>query len=84
MSRNTCWSCSIKNPVLKNFAIFIGKYLCWCIFLIKLFQQRYIPVNIAKFFGTLILNNICKRLLLNVIFNSNGEQHFLDKLDEMG
>ena len=25
--------CSTKKLVLKNFAIFTGKYLCWCLFL---------------------------------------------------
>ena len=28
--------CSIKNPVLKNLAILIGKHLCWSLFLINL------------------------------------------------
>ena len=27
--------CSIKDDVLKNFAIFTGKHLCWSLFLIK-------------------------------------------------
>ena len=39
-----------KKAVLKNFAIFTGKYLCWRHFLIQ---------NIAP-----VLKNICKRLLL--------------------
>ena len=28
--------CSIKNAVLKNLAILIGKHLCWSLFLINL------------------------------------------------
>ena len=28
--------CSIKKAVLKNFAIFTGKQLCWSLFFIKL------------------------------------------------
>ena len=34
--------------VLKNFAIFTGKHLCWSIFLIKLLAFRCFPVNIPK------------------------------------
>ena len=32
----------------------------------KRLQNRCFPMNIAKFLRTLILNNICKRLLLGV------------------
>ena len=65
--------CSVKNGVLRNFAIFTGKHLCWRLFLIKLqkrkvikkkLQHRCFPVNIAKFLTTPILKNICERLLL--------------------
>ena len=47
-----------KIGVLKNFAMFTGKYLRWSLFLIKLpackfikkgLQRRCFPVNIAKF-----------------------------------
>ena len=38
-----------KIHALKNFAIFIGKHLCWSLFLIKLQTLRCFPVNIAKF-----------------------------------
>ena len=48
MSRSSHWRCSIKTDVLKNHEIFIGKQLCWSLFLIKLFQDRCFPVNIAK------------------------------------
>ena len=54
-----------KIGVLKNFAIFTGKHLCWSLFLIKLIkglkscnfikkrlQHRFFPVNIAKFLST--------------------------------
>ena len=53
-----------KIGVLKNFPIFTGKQLCWSLFLIKLqdrrpatllkkiFQHRFLPVNIAKFSRT--------------------------------
>ena len=45
-----------KIGVLKNFVIFRGKYLCWCLFLIKLtpkttkrLQRRCFLVNTAKY-----------------------------------
>ena len=58
----------LKKVALKNFTIFTGKHLRWGLFLVKLFQHRCcFPVNIAKFLRTLILKNICERLLLNVI-----------------
>ena len=37
--------------VLRNFAIFRGKHLCWSVFLIKL-QACNFPVNITKFLRT--------------------------------
>ena len=59
-SRSQMW---FKIGVLKIFAIFTGKYLCWSLFLIKLLnllnfikrrlQRRCFPVNIAKFLRTL-------------------------------
>ena len=82
MPTNSHRRCSVKKSVLRNFAIFTGKYLCASLYL-KFFQQRYFPVNVAKFLRTPILKNICERLLLNVAFNSNGSQHMLVKLDEM-
>ena len=74
----------MKKAVLKFFAIFIEKTLSWSLFLIELFQHWCFPVNIAKILRTPILKNICERLLLNVISNSNEEQYLLVKLDEMG
>ena len=65
-----------KKGVLKNFAIFTGKHLCWGLFLIKLqtwpafllkrrLQRRCFHVSIAKFLRTPVLKNICERLILN-------------------
>ena len=34
--RSSHRKCSMKKAVHKNFAIFTGKHLCWCYFLIKL------------------------------------------------
>ena len=71
-------SFSIKEAVLKNFAIFIGKHLCYTLFnefaglqggnfITKRIQDRYFPVNIAKIFEKSILKDICERLLLYFI-----------------
>ena len=69
----------MKKAALKNFAIFIGKHLRWNLFLIKVqtfrsatllkkrLQRRCFHVNIAKFLGTVIFKDICKRLLLMCI-----------------
>ena len=46
-----------KKAILKNFAIFTGKHLCWRLFLIQ---------NIAKYFTVPILKNIWERLLLKM------------------
>ena len=65
---------SIKK-VLKNFAIFIGKQLCWTLFnkfacfeagnfVKKRLQHRCFPVNIAK-----VVKIICEQLLLNFIYS---------------
>ena len=67
-----------KKAVLKNFAIFTGKHLCWnlffnknaslqaCNFIKWRLQQRCFLANIEKCFGTPILKNTCERLLLRV------------------
>ena len=44
--RSSHWRCSMKNIVLKNFANFTGKHLCWSLFLIML--QVFRPVTIQK------------------------------------
>ena len=64
-----------KKAVLKNFAMFMGKYLYWSLLLPKFqafrpallkkrLQHRCFPVNSATFLRTLNLKNICERLLL--------------------
>ena len=50
-----------KKAVLKDFAIFTGKHLCWSFFLIKLFPCEY-----CKYLRTIILKNIYKWLPLAV------------------
>ena len=41
--RNSHQRCSVKKGVLKYFAIFTGKHLCWSFFLIKLGTFRAAP-----------------------------------------
>ena len=64
-SRSSHLRCFIIQAVLKNFAIFAGKLLCWSPFFNQIagFRQCF-PVTIAKFLRTAILKNICKQLLL--------------------
>ena len=68
--------CSIKKLFLKNFAIFTGKH--WSLFfnknaglqdynfIKKRLQHRCFLDNAVKFLRTVILKNICERLLLKV------------------
>ena len=77
-----------KKGVLKNFANFTGKHLCWsllqtCNFVKKRLQHWCFPVKFAKFLRTFNLRNTCERLLLfvspqNTIASSSGELR-LDK-----
>ena len=68
-----------KKAVLKNFATFTGKHLCWNLFLNKnaglqgstLIKKRFehrcfCKQNIEKFLRTPNLKNICERLLLRI------------------
>ena len=50
IDRSSHQKCSVKEGVLKNFANFTGKRLCF-------------PAKFAKFLGTPILKNICERPL---------------------
>ena len=43
--------------VLKNFAMFTRKHICWSLFLIKLQVFRCFPVNTAKFLRAAFLWN---------------------------
>ena len=69
---------SYKKTVLKEFAIFTGKHLCWslffnksaglqaCNFIKKRLQHRCYLDNTATFLRTAILKSIFERLLLSV------------------
>ena len=70
---------SVRKGVLKNFAYFTGKQLCWslflwscrppaCKFFIKRLQHKCFPVKFAKLLRTPTLKNICKRLLPEVFY----------------
>ena len=50
--------------VLKNFAIFAGKHLCWSLFLKKDSNTGGFPVNIAKFSRTASFTEQLQWLLL--------------------
>ena len=69
----------ITKPVLKNFAIFTGKYLCWSLFLIKNFKPTLLKrdsskvnilVNIPEFLRSTVLKNICERLPLSDVIST--------------
>ena len=45
-ARSSCWRYSVKKDVLKNFANFIGKHLCWSLFLIEV--QAKGPATLLK------------------------------------
>ena len=75
----------VKKDVLKNFANFTGKHLCWNLFLIKLqafrkkrLQHKYFSANFAKFLRTsvseiwLFLNSI-KTPMKNNLFQTNNQ-----------
>ena len=54
--RSSHCSCCVKKGVLRNFANFTGKYLCWSLFLLdfmkKRHQYRFFPVELTKFLRT--------------------------------
>ena len=54
----------LKKAVLKTFAVFTGKHLCWSFL-----------VNITKFLRTPISKNICQRLLLVTPCSGLNKKH---------
>ena len=71
-----------KKAVLKHFTIFIGKHLCWSLFLLKLQVWKTAILlkrdsNIGVFLWILqnfwipILKNICEWLLLYMLWKSS-------------
>ena len=83
--RSSHWSCSLKNGVLKYFANYTGKHLCWSLFLIEslglqLFKKvspaQVFSYGICEIFKKPILKKICERLLLKPVQNSRGIPFF--------
>ena len=73
--RGSHWSCSVKVGVLKYFANFTGKHLCWSLFLtepsgLKLFKKvspdRCFLLGFAKILRTPILKKICEHCFWNL------------------
>ena len=61
-SRSSHQRCSIEKAVLKNFAIFTGKHLCWSLLLIDLRALRpgtFLKGEYCKIFKNAILVKIC-------------------------
>ena len=81
--RSSHRSCSVKKAVLKNFANFTGKHLCWSLFLItlqvfrpaillkKILLHWCFPMLFAKFLRTPSLQNIWERLFLFISLQNN-------------
>ena len=67
--RSSHLRCSIIKAVLKNFAIFTGKYLCWSFFLIKLQDSR--PITLLKETPTQVFS--CE--YYNIFKNTYFEKH---------
>ena len=72
LSRSSRSQMFFKIDLLKNFAIFVGKLLCWSLFLIKLqalkpatllkrLQHMCFPVNTAKFRLEIFKNSFFQR-----------------------
>ena len=56
-----------SKGVLKKFAEFAGKHLNWSLFKYSC-RLRCFHVNFAKFLKTPVLQSICDRLLLKIMF----------------
>ena len=67
-----------KKFLLRYFAIFTGKHLCWSLFLQnfikKRLQHRCFPVNIEEFLRTHFSQNTSRRLLLYFCNNFSFER----------
>ena len=68
--------CSVKEDVLKNFANFTGKHLCWSLFLIKLqkifkniYSEVYLRTSASVFLKSKLTNNVIYILAENFIFS---------------
>ena len=68
--RSSHWRCSVKKGVLKNFAKFKGKHLCWCLFLMKAWRPATL-LKIESTTGVYLWNlqNFQKHLFWRVSLN---------------
>ena len=77
----------LKIAVLKNFAIFTGKHLCWrpkaCNFVKKRLQQRRFPVNTRNFLRTAFLIKHLRKVLL-IVLTVSTFLHFSTSLSDKG
>ena len=69
--RSNYQRCFVKKYVLKNFANFTGKHLCF-------------PPKFRKFLGTPIFKNICERQLLHIGCGSDADGAEKDKDKRIG
>ena len=85
--RSSHRKCSVRKGVLKNFANFTGKHLCWshflwscrplaCRFFKRRLQHKCFPVKFANLLRTPVLKNISKRLLLEVFYKKDVLKNF--------
>ena len=70
-----------KKNILKNFAIFTRKHLCWSLsgvfgvnFIKKRLQQRYFPVNITNFENTYFKEHLGTTASSTAILKNTSEQ----------
>ena len=67
--------CSVKKAVLKNFANFTGKHLCWSLFLITLLVFR--PVTLVKRYRSSHQRRSIKRAVLKNFAINTGKHLFV-------
>ena len=69
--------CSAKKGVLKNFANFTGKQLCWNLFIKKRLQHRYFTLTFlrASSFKNICESSFFKKLARQHPWNDNCRQN---------
>ena len=73
----------MQKAVLRNFANFTRKHLCWALFLIKLQANtgetptQAFSSKICKIFKNTYSKNICERLFLPITYSCKFLKHFI-------
>ena len=67
LSESSHRRCSVKKGVLKNFANFTGKHLCWRLFFMKL--QFWRPVTLSKKTPTHVFSRDINEIFKNSYFD---------------